>query len=451
MTSATTDYIKKLNYKEISIEQFTLESEKNPGNIIHISRFSLHTNSENQTTSYYTLCFKFSDGYYAANKISFKNQLVASSAIPSKNKNKVTGKEEVEFCQIFLRKLKKEEIMVGDYSMPNMESIPENKREEIKEKYYKSVDQLYNANADLDKFLHRLNFEWEAFGAKMTKGYTDEFGNAIDPCLKSREFPLPLAKTEVSEIQGSRKVQRTLETPLYKCKIPVVKIKNAPKKMTKDKSGKEIEVEEDKNPETEEIKRIHEKYVGRIGYIKNKEFVPVLFDFDGSKNNIKAGKPSYVEAKLAIPIETQVDNKHVITYRHEDLTYHNVGDYLTYLSKITGNIDISNANHSMFGLACRMVAKHLIVKPFKRVKKSDETSKDLFNLAIQEDQMGDFDQYRIPVESKEPETLSNDMLDELSKIPIDNDPTTNNAEKIKAFISSMETAKDPEDESHLDD
>ncbi len=349
------------------------------------------------TNKYLTNCFRFfnnetkSFNYYAANKISFTNQLCSIAKAQQGNHGKPP-----KLCVLRFKAMTRDEIASGDYVMPSTDGLSEDKAMELKAKYEKNINDLVAANALLINFHAVWEYEWQAYNSRLRNGIKNESTGEVKMYLTSDDSVAStiLKKVKIDKPDGTSEM-KDIE-PRYTWKIPVF------------------------TPHSKTSQRALQ-YAGRLGqvFMNSDEFIPAVLDMDASKKANAEGKKGLVEARL-------VGTKNGQPYS-EPITHQNVSKFITRKSRIGGYIDCSQSIISQkAGHNCKILAPHNIVKRHKTIEHSQELSEEkleeCFNLIDGFADLGEdnfnFDSVETPNQTKQQSMPIYGDTSELNNIPV---------------------------------
>jgi hypothetical protein len=377
--------------EEYTFERFIEEHKKNPGKLYCVHSSSSRKNEAGIETTYYDLCFKFSDGkYYRANKAAFSNQLCSSAAKPAF----VDAGKPVKFINLRFRELTREEIASGDYVMPDTTGLPEDEIENIRTRYNKSIDGFVAANGVLKSFHIVLDYEWKALNIRMKKGERDENGKEIMPVLLPAScIEGNIILSEIEKKENGLPVTIKLDIPRYTWKIPVM----IPNKKTPIAAAK-----------------LYEKRLGTY-YLTEGKFHPAVYSLvDSIEETKKKGTKVLVEAVLK-------GMKNGVPHE-EPINCNNADKLLTGKSKVAGLLDVSKSSFSSKGHNLRITVNHLLVKRHLTNQKDVFISDSIFEeasstndgFAEKSDELIDFNEYDNDDEVKSKSSVDTSALDNTS-------------------------------------
>lgn len=336
--------------EEVKMEKFISEHKINKGKLLHIYSMSLGKNEQGIETTYYTLCFKFSDGkYYSAKRVSFHNILCSSAAKPVMTEQ---GKP-IKYIIIRFKLMTRDEIASGDYVMPNTSKMTPEEAQAVQTRYDQNIDDFVRENNVLVTFHTALEYEWQALNARMKQGEQDERGYTITPAMLSPDEIIGstvLDKIKTKDEKGYPLIKK-IDPPRYTWKIPVFH----------------------PNKKHSNAARAFDNRLGQV-YIKNDKFIPAVCDFEASKlasKNAANGVKTLVEAKLKCV-------KDGVQYE-EPLTAKNVSNFITRKSKLGGSLDVSQSSVSAKGHNIKIIADHLVVKRHKSEEKDKGLTDEQFD------------------------------------------------------------------------
>ena len=322
-----------------------------------------HYQSKNGKVSYWGMQFRDENGNWVPCKLKINNQIISSKA-----KLPVHNPESSKFVSISINKIKRENIEGGDNVREDYdENSTEEEKKKIDDRYNKSIDEIKSNNEMLYKALNIIAEEFELLFNK--EKLNDDY--APYPYILKSDVRKPYqdtANTDRGEIK--------LDSKIFRIRLDVVK-------------------ENINYPETA-------KYVNRIGFfnLKTRVFSHTVFT--------KIGVPAHFTKTKMVKKKPKK--------RPIYLNTENVGDYITYKSKVSGEIDFSKANsckeHNMMFKFLRVYVKRhksnikQELHNDKELEELHETPDGFKNLNDDSDEAPDY--YKLKEENKSDDEISDD-------------------------------------------